>query len=112
VYGYSPVSLTYFAYCGRGFHGTPLRHCGTIADSLSAAMERNTDMAAKQEYPELEMKCDDRGDLCMILDGVKIAKRGGPGTQQAKQWVSLEPGYTIHMTATETVIEYNGVRRF
>jgi hypothetical protein len=67
-------------------------------------------MAAKQKHPVLEMKCDDRGDLLMLLDGVKIAKRGRPGTPQARQWVSLEPGYTVHMTKTETVIEYNGVR--
>jgi hypothetical protein len=52
-------------------------------------------MAAKQKHPELEMKCDDRGDLFMFLDGVKIAKRGRLGTPQAKQWVSLEPGYTV-----------------
>jgi hypothetical protein len=34
-------------------------------------------------------------DLFLILDGVAIAKRGHPGTPQAKTWVSLEPGYTI-----------------
>ena len=26
------------------------------------------------------------------------------------QWIALEPGYTVHMNETETVIEYNGVR--
>jgi hypothetical protein len=26
---------------------------------------------------------------------VKIAKRGHPGTPQAKTWVSLEPGWTV-----------------
>jgi hypothetical protein len=68
-------------------------------------------MAAKRKHLELEMRCDGHGgDLFMILDGVKIAKRGRPGTPQAKHWVSLEPGYTVHMTETETVIEYNGVR--
>jgi hypothetical protein len=68
-------------------------------------------MAAKQQHPELEMHCDGLGgDLFMIFDGVKIAQRGRPGTPQAGQWVSLEPGYTVHMTETETVIEYNGVR--
>jgi len=46
----------------------------------------------------------------MLLDGVTIAKRGRLGTPQAGQWVSLEPGYTVHMNETETVIEYNGVR--
>jgi hypothetical protein len=68
-------------------------------------------MAAKRKHPELKMHCDrPGGDLFMILDGVKIAKRGEPGTPQAGQWVSLEPGYTVHMTETEVVVEYNGVR--
>jgi hypothetical protein len=60
---------------------------------------------------ELEMRCDGRGgDLFMLLDGVTIAKRGRPGTPQAGQWISLEPGYTVHMNETETVIEHNGVQ--
>jgi hypothetical protein len=68
-------------------------------------------MTAKRKHPVLEMRCDGRGgDLFMIFDGVEIAKRGRPGTPQARQWVSLEPGYTVHMTETEMVVEYNGVR--
>jgi hypothetical protein len=29
------------------------------------------------------------------LDGVRIAKRGRPGTLQAGTWISLEPGWTV-----------------
>jgi hypothetical protein len=34
-------------------------------------------------------------DIFVIADGVKIAKRGRPGTAQAKTWVSLEPGWSV-----------------
>jgi hypothetical protein len=54
------------------------------------------------------MRCDGSSDdLFLILDGKKIAKRGTP---QAKQWIALEPGYTVQMTETDIVVEYNGVR--
>jgi hypothetical protein len=68
-------------------------------------------MAAKRKHPELEMQCDGRGgDLFVILDGVKIAVRGAPGTPQAGLWISLEPGYTVHMTETEVVVEHDKPR--
>ena len=34
-------------------------------------------------------------DIFVIANGVKIAKRGHPGTPQANTWVSLEPGWTV-----------------
>lgn len=37
----------------------------------------------------------DRSGLFVIVDGVKIAKRGRPGTPYAKTWVSLEPGWVV-----------------
>jgi hypothetical protein len=33
--------------------------------------------------------------LYVVFDGVRIARRGDPGTLHAKTWVSLEPGYTV-----------------
>src|SRR5262245_1853702 len=32
-------------------------------------------------------------DIFIVVNGVRIAKRGHPGTPQAKTWVSLEPGW-------------------
>jgi hypothetical protein len=60
-------------------------------------------------------------DMFVIADGVKIAKRGRPGTPQAATWVSLEPGWTVRDcrdTYTDEngeegraiEIEYNGAR--
>jgi hypothetical protein len=37
----------------------------------------------------------DRQDMVIIADGVRIAKRGHPGTPQARTWVSLEPGWSV-----------------
>jgi hypothetical protein len=39
---------------------------------------------------------DDELNIFVCLDGVKIAKRGHPGTRQAKTWVSLEPGFEVY----------------
>ena len=37
----------------------------------------------------------DSNDIFVVLDGVKIAKRGQPGTPYAKAWISLEPGWSV-----------------
>ena len=43
-----------------------------------------------------ELKIEGNGDdLFVIVDGVKIAKRGHPDTPHAGTWISLEPGYTV-----------------
>jgi hypothetical protein len=48
----------------------------------------------------------------VIVDGVKIAKRGHPGTPQAKTWISLQPGWVVldSTTPSEIVIEHDGIR--
>ena len=53
------------------------------------------------------------GDVLFIVrDGKHIAKRGHPGTPQAKTWIPLEPGITVHggTDLSEIVVELNGVR--
>ena len=43
-----------------------------------------------------ELKIEgDSNDMFVVADGVKIAKRGQPGTPQAKAWISLEPGWSV-----------------
>jgi hypothetical protein len=34
-------------------------------------------------------------DLLLKLNGIVIAKRGRPGSQQAGKWIVLEPGYEV-----------------
>ena len=33
--------------------------------------------------------------MVVFIDGLKIAKRGHPGTPQARTWVALEPGWRV-----------------
>jgi len=45
-------------------------------------------------------------------DGVLIAKRGKPGTPQAKTWISLEPGYVVYSDdAGELVVEESLIKK-
>jgi hypothetical protein len=37
----------------------------------------------------------DSNGIFIIADGVKIARRGHPGTAEAKTWVLLEPGWSV-----------------
>jgi hypothetical protein len=52
----------------------------------------------------------DGTDVFVVYNGVRIAKRGQPGTQQDQRWVSLEPGYTVWDKGypQELVVEYEG----
>jgi len=47
----------------------------------------------------------DGEDIFIVVDGLKIAKRGHPETTQAKTWVSLEPGYIVRDGGDGTSIE-------
>jgi len=54
-------------------------------------------------------------DIFIVVDGIRIAKRGHPGTSQAKTWISLEPGYSVrdnvYSSGTSWIeIEREGVR--
>ena len=69
----------------------------------------------KQDAPLCEMISDGTDiytDIYIVMDGVKVAKRGHPGTPQARTWVSIEPGWRVVDNAdlTEFIIEYNGAR--
>jgi hypothetical protein len=35
---------------------------------------------------------DDGGLIFLVIDGIRVAQRGEPGTRHAKTWVSIEPG--------------------
>jgi len=42
--------------------------------------------------PKLELH---GGDLFVVVDGLRVAKRGRPGTQAAKAWIPLKSGWTV-----------------
>jgi hypothetical protein len=41
----------------------------------------------------------DENEIFIIVNGVKIAKRGKANTPQAKTWTSLEPGWRVYDSA-------------
>lgn len=43
---------------------------------------------------EIEVASDGE-DLYVLLDGIRIAKRGKPGTPQAEKWIPLVSGYVV-----------------
>jgi hypothetical protein len=51
-------------------------------------------------------------DMCVVVDGVRIAKRGHPETPHAGQWVSIEQGWEVRDDKRKRYIEirHNGVR--
>ena len=51
------------------------------------------------------------GDIFVVFNGRRIAKRGHPGTKHDSTWVSLEPGIAVYSNQDlgELVIEENGV---
>ena len=38
----------------------------------------------------------DGHDCFIIVDGVKVAKRGRPNTPQARTWIALDPRFEAH----------------
>ena len=50
--------------------------------------------------------------MFVVVDGEKIARRGYPGTPQARTWISLEPGWEVldGDGLKSILITQNGVR--
>jgi hypothetical protein len=38
---------------------------------------------------------DDGESVFVVIDGIRVAQRGEPGTRYAKTWVSIEPGWVM-----------------
>jgi hypothetical protein len=64
------------------------------------------------EAPVCEIHRDENGDVFVLVGGVKIAKRGLPGTAHANTWIMLEPGWMVRDVKGGTTIEvsYEHVR--
>jgi hypothetical protein len=61
-----------------------------------------------------ECKIESDGeDLFVVYDGVRIAKRGRPGTPQAGTWVSLKPGWSVtsSLDPSKVIVMQDGVWR-
>jgi hypothetical protein len=57
------------------------------------------------EAPVCEIHKDENDDVFVLVGGVKIAKRGLAGTEQADTWIMLEPGWMVRDIKGRTAIE-------
>ena len=48
-------------------------------------------------------------DVFVAVDGVRVARRGYPGSPQARTWVSVEPGWEVLDSDEGIIIRHNGV---
>ena len=48
-------------------------------------------------------------DVFVVVDGVRVARRGYPGSPQARTWVSVEPGWEVLDSDEGIIIRHNGV---
>ena len=76
-----------------------------------------SEASMKPPIKTLEIDAPDVGNgncegLYVVVNGVRIAQRGEPGSQQAGAWVPLEPGWTVRGPDDHSAIEvcYNGQR--
>jgi hypothetical protein len=52
------------------------------------------------------------GELFVVVDGIKIATRGAPGSAYGGRWVALEPGWSIIELegGSRLQVSYDGAR--
>jgi hypothetical protein len=83
---------------------------GSDASSTGRREATKTEMCMDDD-PVREFH-DDGEDLFVLVDGVKIARRGRPSTAQAMTWVMLEPGWMVRDVQSGNAIEvrYEGAR--
>ena len=55
--------------------------------------------------PKTEMESDGR-DIFIVIDGVRVAKRGRSSTAEASTWVTLVPGWGIRDAVDGLVITH------
>jgi hypothetical protein len=65
----------------------------------------------RRESPVIVVELIRGEGIFVCADGKRIAKRGEPGTLQARTWVSLEPGWTVldNQDGTELIVRRDGV---
>jgi hypothetical protein len=50
---------------------------------------------------------EEDGELYLVVDGVRIAKRGQSGTSQGGTWISLVPGWEVGGTIGRIIITHD-----
>jgi hypothetical protein len=48
-------------------------------------------------------------DVFVEVDGIRVARRGYPGSPEARTWVSVEPGWQALDSDEGIIVRHNGV---
>jgi hypothetical protein len=48
-------------------------------------------------------------DVFVEVDGIRVARRGYPGSPEARTWVSVEPGWQVLDSDEGIIVRHNGV---
>jgi hypothetical protein len=93
----------------------PLRALESTMGSDHASSTRLRETTKTEMYMNDDPVCEihnDGEDVFVLVDGVKIARRGRPDTAQAMTWVMLEPGWMVRDVQSGNAIEvrYEGAR--
>ena len=90
----------------------PPRLVSAPSKSHAAKAKRNQSVEPMGQEPVCEIHRDDNDDVFILIDGMKIAKRGLPDTAHAMTWIMLEPGWIVrdvdHGNAIE--VRFEGAR--
>jgi hypothetical protein len=82
------------------------------ADPPSGNATWNPGCGTMTDEPICELLRDDEDNVFVLVDGMKIAKRGLPDTAHAMTWIMLEPGWIVrdvdHGNAIE--VRFEGAR--
>jgi len=102
-------------YLAHKEHGWAASVYAAPKDGVIEMAEKIKLIMAKKLADEVEIEIiGDGEDIYIVADGVKIAKRGHPGTLQAKTWITLEPGWNVSGGRSDDEpleIEYSGEGR-
>ena len=92
----------------------PARFCPACSRRLAPAFEIDRgDEPPQMVVRSLEMQVEG-GNLWIVADGLRIARRGRPNTREAGTWVSMAPGWAVTgggpTGVEEIIVEYQGRR--
>jgi hypothetical protein len=93
-------------------------HLASLRDDITKLVERATGVRgefvpiADDLAFELVPDSGDIDELFVTKGGLRIARRGEPGTREAKRWIALIPGYTVRdITANKIEVCFADVVR-
>ena len=81
------------------------------SNPVNAPIGGNRIPCGRAPMADVRILCGSTTDMFVVVDGVRIARRGYAGTPQAGTWVSLEPGWEVvdDGRRNNIAVKHNGV---